>query len=104
MFAPAVSRPSAARRTAAAMPGWAYSYTGTDAGLPATVVWSFGAERVQETYTWGTDSSLTKVAYRYSANSGTSYDAMADTSGNFVHTFTYDGSGNLTSSAWGTST
>ena len=89
---------------AGAVPGWNYGHTGTDAGQPATAVWSFGTERVQETYTWGTDSSLTKVAYRYSADSGTNYSAMADTSGNFVHTFTYDGSGNLTASSWGTST
>lgn len=89
---------------AGAVQGWNYSYTGTDAGQPATVVWTFGTEKIQETYTWGTDASLTKVAYRYSSNTGTAYDPMADASGNFVHTFTYDGSGNLTASTWGTST
>ena len=88
---------------ASTMQGWNYSYTGS-ASEPTTVVWSFGTERVQETYTWGTDGSVSKVAYRYSSNSGTAYDPMADASGNFVHTFTYDGSGNLTASSWGTST
>ena len=88
---------------ASTMQGWNYSYTGT-ADQPTTVVWSNGTERVQESYTWGTDGTVTKVAYRYSSNSGTAYDAMADASGYFVHTFTYDGSGNLTASSWGTST
>lgn len=84
--------------------GWNYSYTGTDAGQPATVVWANGTERVQETYTWGTDGSLSKVVYRYSANSGTAYDTMVDSNGYFALSFAYDGSGNLTSTTWGTST
>ena len=88
---------------ASTMPGWAYSYTGT-ASQPTTAVWSMGTEKVQETYTWGTDGSLTKVAYRYSADTGTNYEPLVDPSGNFVCTFSYDGSGNLTSTSWGTST
>ena len=83
--------------------GWNYSYTGT-ASQPTDVIWTFGTEKIKQTHTWGTDGSLTKVAHYYSSNTGTSYSAMADASGNFVHTFTYDGSGNLTASTWGTST
>ena len=83
--------------------GWNYSYTGT-ASEPTDVVWTFGTEKIKQTHTWGTDGSLTKVAHYYSANTGTSYDNMADASGNFVCSFSYDGSGNLTSTTWGTST
>lgn len=88
---------------ASTMQGWNYSYTGT-ASQPTTVVWTNGTEKVQETYTWGTDGSVTKITYRYSSNTGTSYDTMVDSNGYHTHTFTYDGSGNLTASTWGTTT
>ncbi len=83
-------------------PGFAYSYTGTSS-QPTTELLTRGTEIVKLVNTWS-GSTLTKTAYYYSSNTGTSYDGMKDASGNFVESFSYDGSGYLTSTSWGTST
>ena len=88
------------------MTGWAYSVTTSTAtaGVPTEVVFAKGSERLKETYSYGTSGLLSKRARYYSTNNGTNYDAIVDSSGNFVESFSYDGSNNLVSTSWGTST
>lgn len=84
--------------------GFNYSYSGGSADQPTDVLFTRGTERIKLTHTWGTNGTVSKVACYYSSNTGTSYDPMADAAGLFVISFTYDGSLNLTSTTWGTST
>ena len=80
--------------------GFNYSWSGGTADQPTYMIWSRSTERVRLTLTWSS-SKVTKIAYEYSSNSGSSYDPMADASGYYVETYTYDGSGYLTSTSWG---
>jgi hypothetical protein len=85
--------------------GFAYSWSGGTADKPDIVLFSRTESSITEivkvVLTWNADPSVTKAAYYYSANGGSSYDNMADSLGNFVMTVSYDGSGNVTSTSWG---
>lgn len=79
-------------------PGWAMAASGGTAEQPATLTYSRGTERVRATLTWGTTGgeagNVTQAVYAYSANSGTDYGTIG------TKTITYDGSGNVTATAW----
>lgn len=84
--------------------GWAYSYSGSDAGKPDYIVFARGTEKVKVVLTWGSAGgaadNCTKAAFYY-LPSGTTYDPMADGSGNYVLALNYDANSNLTSTSWG---
>jgi hypothetical protein len=85
--------------------GFDYSVAGGSAEEPAQVFYKKGTEWVRLDLTWGTtggeDGNVTKFAMYYSSNSGGAYDPLADDAGEYVATYTYDGSGNCTAVAWG---
>lgn len=85
--------------------GFNYSVTGGTASQPATLLLKRSTEWIKVDLTWGSsggsDGNVTKMAFYYSSNSGGAYDGMADLSGYYVLTLTYDASGNLTSTTWG---
>lgn len=94
--------------------GFNYAPTGGTAEQPATAYWKRSTECVKAVLTWGTsggeDGNVTKAALYYApdeshgsfptSTNGT-YSAMADASGNYVVTMTYDSNGNCTASTWG---
>lgn len=88
-----------------AVQGFNYSYTTGTADQPTTTLYKRGTEWIKSVLTWGTAGgeagNVTKRALYYSSNSGVAYDPMADASGNYVLTLTYDGSGNCTATSWG---
>lgn len=85
--------------------GFAYSVSGGTAEQPATLYYKRSTEWIKVDLTWGTSGgeagNVTKAAYYYSSNSGSAYDGMADASGNYVATITYDSNGNCTATSWG---
>ena len=80
--------------------GFNYSASGGTAEEPAAVYFKCGTEWVKVVLTWSS-GKVTTAAFYYSSNSGGAYDAMADASGNYVITMTYDGSDNCTATTWG---
>lgn len=80
------------------MPNWNMATAGGTAEQPATITYSNGTERLRMTLTWGTsgatDGAVTAIAYAYSNDSGSSYDAMG------TETMTYDAGGNVTAINW----
>jgi hypothetical protein len=91
--------------TLGALPGFNYSVSGGSAEQPAELYYKRSTEWIKTVLTWGTtggeSGNVTKAAFYYSSNSGSAYDGMADASGNYVQTLTYDVNGNLTSTTWG---
>lgn len=86
-------------------PGWAMAPSGGTADQPAVVTFSYLTLRVRQTLTWGTSGgeagNVVKVVYEWSDDSGATYDALDDESGNYVQTITYDTAGNVTATTWG---
>lgn len=78
--------------------GWNLSITGGTPEQPGTSTLSKGTERVRCVTTWGTSGGAannpTIMVYSYSANSGSTWDAIGTV------TMAYDSNGNLTSSTW----
>jgi len=74
-------------------PGFNMAATGGTASEPAALTYSKGTERVSATLTWSS-GNVSVAAYAYSANSGTSYDAIG------TKTITYDGAQNVTNTTW----
>lgn len=78
----------------------------TDPEQPEQWVYSKGTERIKVSLTWGTSGGatdqVTEEVWRYSSNSGSTYDLMADAVDAPLakRTFTYDSNGNLLSWAW----
>lgn len=80
------------------MPGWALAATGGTADQPTTLTYSRTTERIRAVIAWGAVGGAAgnpeSIAYSYSANSGTDWDAIG------TETITYDADGNVTASAW----
>lgn len=72
-----------------AMVGWAYSSSG--GAEPATITYSKGTERLRASLDWGSsggaDGNVTEAVWEYSADSGSTYDAI----GTEEITYTTDG-------------
>jgi hypothetical protein len=87
------------------VPGWNYSYSGGTAEQPADVLFTKSISgvnhKVKLTHTYNGDGTVQKVACYYSADNAATWDNLDDDAGNFVQTFTYDGSANLIASTWG---
>lgn len=87
--------------------GSSYSVTTGPADQPTEVVLALGAaERWKGGFQWGTtgggSGNIIKEAWWYSANTGTTYDPMTfETGTNYTMTYSYDTSGNLTSTTAG---
>jgi hypothetical protein len=92
--------------------GFDYTYTTGTAESPTTMYYTRNAsdESIKIVLVW-TSGNVTKMSFYYASNetgrpgstpNGT-YDPMADAGGFYVCTLTYDGSGNCTATAWGTS-
>lgn len=69
--------------------GYALSVSGGTAEEPTTMLWTNGTQRVRATNTW-TSGNLTQQVWDVSQDSGATYANVC------TQTFTYDGSGNLT--------
>lgn len=80
------------------MPGWSMAASGGTAEQPTQILYSNGTERLRKTITWGTVGGAIgnpeTVAYAYSANSGTDWQAIG------TLTITFDSSGNVTAQTW----
>lgn len=78
--------------------GWNYSRTGGTSKQPAVEYFKKGAEWIQITNTWGSSGGetgqITLAVYRYSANSGGSYDTIG------TEARTYDTDGECTATNW----
>ena len=101
-FASSVRTNEAALRDAAILaggfPGFNLAISGGTAEQPALLTYSKGVERVKAALTWGTaggeSGNVVSAVYSYSANSGTTYDAIG------TKTVTYDALGNVTQTTW----
>jgi hypothetical protein len=78
--------------------GWNLAASGGTASQPATLTYSSGTERVKADLTWGTtggeNGNVTVAVYRYSSNSGGSYDTIG------TKTISYDADANITATTW----
>lgn len=78
--------------------GFNFAASGGTADQPALLTYSKGTERVKSALTWGTvggeAGNVTVAVYSYSANSGTTYDAIG------TKTVSYDANANAVSTAW----
>lgn len=85
--------------------GFDYSTSGGTAEQPATLYYKRSTEWMKVVLTWGTSGgesgNVTKAAYYYSSDSGSTYSNMADAAGKYVVTLTYDSNGNCTATTWG---
>ena len=83
---------------AGVMPGWDYSPNGGTAEQPAEFLYTKGSERIRGAVTWGSsggaDGNVTQIAWSYSSNGGSSYDAMG------TQGVTYDSDANVTAITW----
>lgn len=84
--------------------GFNYSFSGGTADQPTNMLYTRTeggiTEIVKVVLTWDANGNATKAAYYYSANNGSTYDAMVDSNGNYVINFTIDASFNVTSTTW----
>lgn len=90
------------------VPGWVMSITGTNE--PSRIMWKStqtGTEWLAATsISYNADGTVSSLKYQYSndsvdgsSGSGNWYN-LGDSSGKYILSFTYDGSGNLTSTTW----
>lgn len=91
--------------TGGVVQGFNFSKSGGTASQPAQLFWKRGAEWIRVDLTWGTtgggDGNVIKAVYYYSSNSGGAYDPMADLSGNYVATRSFDAGGDIDTITWG---
>jgi hypothetical protein len=85
--------------------GFNYSVAAGTNAQPTQVLYKRSTEWIKVDITWGTtggeDGNPKKYALYYSSNSGSAYDPMADASGNYVLTITYDANGDVSATTWG---
>ena len=74
--------------------GWDMTPAGADLGLPTSVVYDRGTERIKDQITYNADNLVTIELFTYSSNGGTSYATVG------TYTYTYDASSNFTGSTW----
>lgn len=82
-----------------AVQGFNYSFSGGTSDKPTDMLFTRGTEIVKVSLTYDGSNRVATATYRYSSNSGTSYDPMADAAGKYICTYTYDANG-LASSTW----
>jgi hypothetical protein len=76
------------------VPGFAYSWSGGTADQPTLQYYKNGNYWIKLAYTWNADSTPATVVCSVSTDGGSNYDSAG------TLTFTWDGDGNLTSTAW----
>lgn len=79
-------------------PGWAMAPSGGTASQPAVITYSNATERLRVSLTWGTTGgaagNVTAAAYSYSADAGSTWDAIG------ARTIDYDAAGFVTGTTW----
>ena len=84
--------------------GFNYSQSGGTADKPTTAYYKRGAEWIRVGLTWGASGGgldcVATMTFDYSSDSGGNWDHMADLSGYYILTLTYDSNGNVTATTW----
>ena len=78
------------------MPDWTYAISvgsGSNA-FPDADVWHRGVEYLKAEYTYDSNNWVTQIVWKYSSDSGSSYDTIG------TESITYDADGYVTATSW----